>query len=292
MGQESPMGLSLQDLLSTAELLPSASTRRFYRTEKGVVLTGSKVQINEYLTYHKLLSDLDIPRIIEIHDDYLLLEDLGSDRLEVIEDPPYGLVIEELIKWQKATGGKKDSLETFGYSHLKWEYQYFLEYALRRFFKVEPPDSLIEELEGLVRQVDKLPKVLMHRDFQSRNIFIMDGKVRIIDFQNAMLGPASYDLASLLFDPYRPIRTERALGLLEYYNSLSDIKVSKRDLFETATQRLLQSLGAYAFLILIRGLDYTRYLKVGIGMVSKIIVYNPMPMIGMVIGSLSQGQPC
>lgn len=43
---------------------------------------------------------------------------------------------------------------------------------------------------------------LLHRDFQSRNLMLKDGRVRIIDFQGARLGPLGYDLASLLLDPY------------------------------------------------------------------------------------------
>jgi len=257
--------------------LPSASTRRFYRTEKGVVLVGSKVQINEYLKYHKLLSDLPIPEIIEIHEDYLLIEDLGPDRLDAIDDPPYEQVIDQLIEWQRVTG--KKNLETFNYSHLKWEYEYFLEYTMRRFYKIEADHSLITELDDLARRIDRLAKVLMHRDFQSRNIFIKDGRVRIIDFQNVMLGPASYDLASLLFDPYRVIGSERAMGLLDYYNNLSDIKISKRKLLDTATQRLLQALGAYSFLTLIRGLDYEPYLRIGIRMIAGVINNLTMPSL-------------
>jgi len=42
----------------------------------------------------------------------------------------------------------------------------------------------------------------MHRDFQSKNLMIKNEQIFVIDFQGARLGPPSYDLASLLFDPY------------------------------------------------------------------------------------------
>lgn len=281
------MQSSLTRLLSTAELLPAASTRRFYRTEKGVVLVGNKVQINEYLKFHKLLSDLDLPEIREQHDDYLVIEDLGPDRLDKIPDPPYEMMIDELIKWQEATGDKKEGLEVFSYSHLKWEYEYFLEYAVRRFFKIEPADPLIKELDDLTKRIDRLPKVLMHRDFQSRNIFIKNDQVRIIDFQNAMLGPATYDLASLLFDPYRPMPFDQTIDLLTYYNEHAELKFSTDDLFQSALQRLLQALGAYAFLTLIRVLDYEQYLKIGIRIMAGIINNLSMPFLRETINQIS-----
>jgi len=270
MGQRLKMRSSLKGLLSTAEPLPSASTRRFYRTKEGIVLLGTRSQISEYLRYHRLLSDLDLPQIIESHDRYLLIEDLGPDRLDSLEHPPYELVIDELIRWQEATERKRAGLPTFNYTHLIWEQNYFFQYVLIRYLKKEPTPRLKSDLEKLAQAIDRLPKVLMHRDFQSRNIFIKDGRVRIIDFQNAMIGPVSYDLASLLFDPYHPIGMEQIQELLKYYNQNSPWSISPPDLFKTGIQRLLQATGAYVFLTLIRGLDYSEYLKIGLEMIRRL----------------------
>jgi aminoglycoside/choline kinase family phosphotransferase len=97
--------------------------------------------------------------------------------------------------------------------------------------------------------------VLMHRDFQSRNVMIKDGWPRLIDFQGARLGPPGYDLASLLYDPYADLEPKRRKALWEYYverrlafrPDFDENRLSKSVPYLAAC-RLLQALGAFGFL--------------------------------------------
>ena len=62
-----------------------------------------------------------------------------------------------------------------------------------------------------------LPRVLVHRDFQSQNIIVRNGQAHLIDFQGMRPGLAEYDLASLLYDPYVTLSADERTQLLEYY---------------------------------------------------------------------------
>lgn len=96
--------------------------------------------------------------------------------------------------------------------------------------------------------------VLMHRDFQSRNIMVTDGNMRLVDFQGARLGPPGYDLASLLYDPYVNLRKDQRRELLDYYlTARPDMGLKSKQAFESnypylAVCRMLQALGAFGFL--------------------------------------------
>lgn len=98
---------------------------------------------------------------------------------------------------------------------------------------------------------------LMHRDMQSRNIMIKDGKPYYIDYQGARLGPLQYDLASLLYDPYVMLDESTRNLLLNYCYDHEELlgwqdKLEK-GFYYCALSRSMQALGAYAFLSRIKG---------------------------------------
>lgn len=108
----------------------------------------------------------------------------------------------------------------------------------------------------------------LHRDFQSRNIMVQGGRVRFIDYQAGRLGPAGYDLASLLIDPYAALALEmqrELFGLyLDEFVRLTgyDRQRFEREYLALAMQRNLQILGAFAFLSHKRGkIFFRQYLK-------------------------------
>lgn len=108
----------------------------------------------------------------------------------------------------------------------------------------------------------------LHRDFQSRNIMVQHGQVRFIDFQGGRLGPAAYDLASLLIDPYAALPERLQNDLLDLYlNEFTSLIPYDRQRFKDeylvlALQRNLQILGAFAFLTNQRGKPFfLQYIK-------------------------------
>jgi len=72
-----------------------------------------------------------------------------------------------------------------------------------------------ERLAGLAASSPE--RYFLHRDYQSRNLMVKDGRLRVIDFQGARLGPLGYDVAALLIDPYVGLAPKWEEEFLEYY---------------------------------------------------------------------------
>ena len=70
---------------------------------------------------------------------------------------------------------------------------------------------------SLAEEAAAPPKVLCHRDFHSRNLMVQTGRLRLVDFQDARLGPVPYDLASLLRDSYIVLPEKTREGLFEAF---------------------------------------------------------------------------
>jgi aminoglycoside/choline kinase family phosphotransferase len=144
-----------------------------------------------------------------------------------------------------------------------WEQNYFFENCLGRHFKIETRtiDNLaaLPALRDIAEKLAALPRVLVHRDFQSQNILLRNGQAHLIDFQGMRPGLAQYDLASLLYDPYVELNQVEGEELLEHYCS----EKPSPDFLETlrlcAMQRLMQALGAYGFLGLVK--DHKHFLQ-------------------------------
>jgi N-acetylmuramate 1-kinase len=112
----------------------------------------------------------------------------------------------------------------------------------------------LAELAGSYRQ-----DLVMHRDFQSRNLMVHHGDLWIIDFQGMRFGPPAYDLASLLLDPYVSLPWALQDSLVElYWAGIQQLQGGSRERFRqhylaVRLCRNLQVLGAYGFLGRIKG---------------------------------------
>jgi NDP-sugar pyrophosphorylase family protein/aminoglycoside/choline kinase family phosphotransferase len=131
---------------------------------------------------------------------------------------------------------------------LEWEHNLFLEQYVQRHTALDAPaqDALRRELRRLTRLLAPLPRVLVHRDFQSSNVLLPRGGPVLIDFQGMRFGPAEYDLASLLADPYVELTEERQQRLYARYARLRpDFRARPTLLWAAVLQRLIQAMGAY-----------------------------------------------
>ncbi len=117
--------------------------------------------------------------------------------------------------------------------------------------------GLDDEFAALADAVAAQPRALMHRDFQSRNILRRDGRVRLVDVQGMRLGPCAYDLMSLLRDAYVDLGDDLRGELLDRFRRASvaaggpaprDESDLHRDATLAGLQRVMQALGAFAFL--------------------------------------------
>lgn len=107
--------------------------------------------------------------------------------------------------------------------------------------------ALEQNLQQLARRLARLPRTVVHRDYQSTNLMSFQRKLWVIDFQGMRRGPAVYDLASLLLDPYVNFKPAEIEDLLDLYPSLPTTGSLRKETFWMAgVQRLLQASGAYA----------------------------------------------
>jgi len=144
-----------------------------------------------------------------------------------------------------------------------WEQNYFFENCLGRYFGIDniKLDALatLPALQEIAERLAGLPRVLVHRDFQSQNIILRNSLAYLIDFQGMRPGLPEYDLASLLFDPYVDLSSAERAELISYYRERQAengriINGEFNDILRLcAMQRLMQALGAYGFLGLVKG---------------------------------------
>ena len=118
---------------------------------------------------------------------------------------------------------------------------------VKRYGMNDLPTGVADELARTAQHLLDAPRVVVHRDFQSSNVLVRRGRMALIDFQGMRLGPAAYDLASLLCDPYVQLAPAVRQRLLARYAALCPGQgASVTALFTwAAVQRLVQALGAY-----------------------------------------------
>jgi len=148
----------------------------------------------------------------------------------------------------------------FDVEKLTWELEFFVKYFILGYRGVALKDSersaLQEEWAAIVDELATEPRVLCHRDYHSRNLMLSDGSLYIIDFQDARMGPDTYDLASLLRDSYVDIADWELDDLIAHFLALkgnADVQEFRRRFDLMALQRNLKALGTFGYQTMTRG---------------------------------------
>ena len=141
----------------------------------------------------------------------------------------------------------------------RWEQRYFFDRFIEDFLQ-ESPVALENNhaFAEMAEMLGKYHKHLVHRDFQSQNLIIKDGKLYMIDFQGLRRGRQEYDLASLIFDPYMNHSEDERARLLDLWEDISDDRPEPSLFQKCAAQRLMQALGAFGNIITNSGDDWYR----------------------------------
>ena len=238
------LGASLQ---GAQALAGDGSDRRFFRLlgSPTVILLHhpqpTALQVNENDSYFHLGRHLrrqgaPVPEIYEYcrEEGWLLLEDLGDIHLAAAVARESGG--EQLGYWYRQALDILVNLQVDGkegfdpawcfdtavmHRPFLWEREcgYFVRAYLQGYagLKLEMDDLAPDFEHLLTRALTPAPNFFLHRDFQSRNLMIKNGRIRVIDFQGGRLGPLGYDLAALLIDPYvnlKPLLAGRTAGRL------------------------------------------------------------------------------
>jgi N-acetylmuramate 1-kinase len=217
---------------------------------------------------------IPVPHVIDFvaAERCLILEDLGDITMESVVSSAdtatqtawYQKAIDLLIEWQALPIGKPDDCyalkRSFDETLFNWEFDHFFEYGIeKRLHKIiQPADkkTLDEWRRGLSQQLAQLQTTLVHRDFQSRNLMVVGDQLKIIDFQDALLGPSVYDLVALLRDSYVELDPALLKNLLAYYCEKSEIEnlTAFMKIFDIMTvQRKLKDAGRFVYIDQVKG---------------------------------------
>jgi aminoglycoside/choline kinase family phosphotransferase len=143
----------------------------------------------------------------------------------------------------------------FDVEKLTWELDFFTKHFLEGYRGVAlapgAREALRAELARIVEELAAEPRVLCHRDYHSRNLMWNRDQLYVIDFQDARMGPDTYDLVSLLRDSYVDIGEQSVAELIAYFLALrgaTDDPTEFRRRFDLmALQRNLKALGTFGF---------------------------------------------
>lgn len=275
-------------------LAGDASSRKYYRVIKDqqswVLMQWEPFDPNNYpflsVLDHFAKHKIRVPEVVQMDakSGFVLLEDLGDLTLErkfwesqnqESSIPFYQQSIDEIIKIHfLATQDKTECTAfkvKFDTEKFLWEMKYGQENLLAGICKFNFTDKTNSELTNvftkICQRLDKEPKYIAHRDYHSRNIMIKFDEVRVIDFQDARLGPIQYDLVSLFRDSYVNLNEEISKQLISYYlEKASDFLPQDFSLehfntiYELQTiQRCFKACGSFSSFYMQR--KDTRYLK-------------------------------
>lgn len=146
----------------------------------------------------------------------LLLSDLGTRTYLDVLDPAnadtlFEDALEALLRWQQAT--RAHVLPPYDEALLRRELMLFPQWYLERHIQIRLSDAERETLEGvfslILERTLAQPKVFVHRDYMPRNLMLSAPNPGVIDFQDAVLGPVSYDVISLFKDAFVSWEAER-----------------------------------------------------------------------------------
>ena len=213
-----------------------ASFRSYWRVSDGastwIVMDAPPTQENTapWLDIGARLhrAGLHTPQVLaaDLAQGFVLMEDLGTrtylpELTDATVDALYADASNALARMQ---GIDTQDLPVFDRAQIAMELELMPEWFLRRHLGFAPSCEQWDIIEAaftyLIHAALEQPRCFMHRDYHSRNLLITGlNNPGIIDFQGAMLGPITYDLASLLRDCYIAWPQERVASWLEHYRS-------------------------------------------------------------------------
>jgi N-acetylmuramate 1-kinase len=261
-------------------LTGDASDRRYYRillpdrAPFVLALHAQPFDINTlpFVNVARLLEQMPvpIPKVLGHADDIgvLALEDLGDVTLQAhlgaASPSQHSALYRQavgLIATMQRRGSELESAEhipyriAFDVEKLTWEMDFFIKHFIEAYrgVLISPivRDALREEFAEIINELASEPRVLCHRDYHSRNLMVYDEKLYIIDFQDARMGPDTYDLVSLLRDSYVDLPHQTVSELIAYFLALKGAADSEEvflDRFDLmALQRNLKALGTFGY---------------------------------------------
>lgn len=271
--------LNLVDVASARPASADASFRRYFRLDvlpehraslgPTVIAMDAPPEKENVLAFVKvdemlMHAGVSVPRIIatDYEQGLMLLSDLGTTTyLQVLDHDNastlYAEALEALAKFQLTS--QPDVLPEYDRAFLQQEMNLFPEWYIGKHLGATLTEKQTAELQGvfdaILANVTAQPQVYVHRDYHSRNLMHMDaGNPGVLDFQGALYGPITYDIASLLRDAYVQWDEELVLDwVIRYWQHArelglpvnKDIDAFYKDFEFMGLQRHLKILGIF-----------------------------------------------
>lgn len=258
-------------------LMELAEPEAFKKSEEKVSQSTIPIKELPYINIlnHLARSGIAVPKLYYYNKaaGWLFLEDLGHRTVEQeikgkgkkTIQRYYEQALDELVKIQDQGShqGKYRCVafgRTFDMPLVMWEFDHFLQYGIpycaRRAIKPSDRKKIRAAFLKIADELARLPRTFTHRDYHSRNLMVHRKRIWVLDFQDALMGPYVYDLASLLRDSYTILDNTLVNKLLDYYQDRSRSSVrqkqnpeSFRRIFDLMTvQRNLKAVGRFAYI--------------------------------------------
>ena len=221
-----------------------ASFRRYFRVQRKpaalIVMDAppDKEDVQPWLTVAGMLERIGVnaPRVLQrnLAEGFLLITDLGSRTYlaELEAGGParelYDAAIDALVRIQARGAADAPSLPPYDEALLRREMALFPEWFLGHHLEIAVDKrevrTLADTFTHLVESALSQPRVFVHRDYHSRNLMVCGSQALgptpgILDFQDAVYGPVTYDLVSLLRDCYVAWPSEQVLGWVDEFRA-------------------------------------------------------------------------
>ena len=255
-------------------LLGDASSRRYARLwdrhDRTAVLTfyprivrdqmSRDLEVREWCAAH----GLRVPSLLDQDsgEGWAVLEDFGPDDAESsLEDAPPDIRGELGLRFiaplATLAGFRPTDLPTWnpplGRARLRWELAGFELWFLRHHLEMAPSTSVGRWLDELAATIGEHPQRVCHRDYHLNNLFLLaDGSVGLIDYQDILIGPDSYDAVSLLGERGMPrvLAKNERIHIQESWAADTDAEPGWKDRWRlVSVQRGLKVLGTFARLV-------------------------------------------
>jgi len=206
------------------------------------------------------LAEVNVPIIYEVDESkgYILMSDLGKNNyLDMLDKETvyclYTDAIDVICKMQNNTN--KEGLNAFDINIQKKEMDLFKDWFLEKHLQMkldEDQSVYLKNFNGILTgDISRIPTTFIHRDFHSRNLMVTDkSNPGVLDYQDAMIGPITYDLVSLLKDCYIKWDDELIYKMAKTYFQRLEKSITY-DEFEywfdiTGLQRHLKAIGIFS----------------------------------------------
>ena len=266
---ESWLSQNNYDVSSLRVLSGDASFRKYYRVDKDAIsyvvmdCPPDKENLDAFIKISDKLqkAKINVPKLFECNEDdgFLVISDLGDNLYSKKLDKEtvyclYTDALETIVKMQINTD--LSGLDNFDNLYDE-ENKLFTDWFLQHHQKIDLDDSLKSDLSNEFDKINSIikdiPKTFVHRDFHSRNLLVTDtNNPGVIDYQDAVLGPVTYDLVSLLKDCYITWDDGLIEDMLESFftriksNSINSISDFRYWFDITGLQRHIKAIGIFS----------------------------------------------